>query len=74
MTLMMNLFNIYVEKETVIRTGGFASYRSAVVDFSSVHQIVNHSIGFTNENDEHTNKIENLWNYLKPSCVQGVEL
>lgn len=71
---MMNLSNIYVEKESIIRTDGFAFDRSLVVDFCSVHQIVNHSIGFTNENDEHTNKIEYLWNYLKPSCVQGVEL
>lgn len=31
--IIMNLSNIYNEKETIIRTDGFASYRSAVVDF-----------------------------------------
>ncbi|KAF5140331.1 hypothetical protein G9O61_00g015070 [Vairimorpha ceranae] len=33
--------------------------RSSIVDFGSVHQIENHSFGFTNESGEHTNKIEN---------------
>ncbi|WUR04303.1 DDE-TNP-IS1595 domain-containing protein [Vairimorpha necatrix] len=37
----------------------------AVANFGSVHEIVNHSKGFVNGEDGHTNQIENFWSYLK---------
>ncbi|WUR05151.1 DDE-TNP-IS1595 domain-containing protein [Vairimorpha necatrix] len=63
--VMLELFREYVLEGTIIRTDGFASYRSAVRDFGSVHEVVNHSVGFTNEYEHHTTKIENLWSHLK---------
>lgn len=41
------------------------SYPSAVCSFGSVHEVVNHNLGFVNENGAHTNQIENLWSHLK---------
>ncbi|KRH94504.1 hypothetical protein M153_23600010969, partial [Pseudoloma neurophilia] len=29
------------------------------------HEIVNHSVGFTNNDGEQSNNIENLWSHLK---------
>jgi hypothetical protein len=36
-----------------------------VRNFGSEHEVVNHSIGFINEDGAHTNQIENLWSHLK---------
>lgn len=60
-----DVFTRYIKKETVIITDGYPSYPAAVKKFGSIHKVVNHSIGFKNEEGFHTNGIENLWSHLK---------
>ncbi|KAG0437475.1 hypothetical protein DMUE_3667 [Dictyocoela muelleri] len=59
------LFNIYIEKESIIITYGHASYPIAVQNIQYSHRIVNHSKGFVNIEGFHTNDIENLWYLFK---------
>jgi hypothetical protein len=62
---IQSLFEECVFKESIIITDGYPSYPIAVRNFGSVHEVVNHSIGFVNESGAHTNQIENLWSHLK---------
>ncbi|KRH92347.1 putative transposable element [Pseudoloma neurophilia] len=50
---------------TKIVTDGYSSYPNAVNEAMYQHETVNHSVGFTNDEGEHTNTIENLWSHLK---------
>ena len=50
---------------SIIVTDGYPSYPSAVTNFGSRHEVVNHSIGFMNADGAHTNQIENIWSHLK---------
>lgn len=54
-----------VKTGTVCITDGYPSYPSAVKNFGSIHEVVNHSIGFVNPQGGHTNQIENLWSHFK---------
>jgi hypothetical protein len=38
------------------------------------HLIVNHSLGFINENGDHTNQVENMWSHLKQDYHKRVEI
>ena len=50
---------------SIIRTDGYPSYPEAVKRFDAEHQIVNHTLGFSNEDNQTTNTIEGLWSNLK---------
>lgn len=50
---------------TTIKSDGYPSYPQAVRNANCNHIVVNHSVGFTNENGDHTNLIENVWAHLK---------
>jgi transposase-like protein len=62
---MLDLFRERVRPGSVIVTDGYPSYPSAVKNFCSEHEVVNHSIGFVNAEGGHTDQIENLWSHLK---------
>lgn len=62
---LLSVFLQYIEQGSIIRTDGYRSYPRAVHDFGSVHEIVNHSIGFRNEFGQTTNSVENLWSSFK---------
>jgi hypothetical protein len=51
-------------------TDGYPSYPAAVSNFGSVHEVVNHSVGFVNEDGTNTNQIENLWSHLNKNMVR----
>lgn len=59
------IFEKHIYAGTLIITDGYPSYPKAIKDNFCIHEIVNHSIGFKNENNYHTNNIENLWSQLK---------
>ncbi|KCZ77536.1 hypothetical protein H311_01451 [Anncaliia algerae PRA109] len=59
------IFEKYITKGSLIITDGYPSYPTAVKKFNSFHVIVNHTEGFKNSEDFHTNSIENLWSHLK---------
>jgi hypothetical protein len=46
-------------------TDGYPSYVPAVREFECQHVIVNHTVGFINEDEFTTNKIENVRSHLK---------
>ncbi|KAF9756203.1 hypothetical protein NGRA_3263 [Nosema granulosis] len=50
---------------TICITDGYPSYTSAVKNFGSRHEVVNHSVGFVNQDGSHTNQIENIWSHFK---------
>lgn len=50
---------------SIIKSDGYPSYPRAIESSGCVHLVVNHSVGFINEQGEHTNLIENVWSHLK---------
>jgi hypothetical protein len=46
---------------TFIVTDKYSSYSKAVANFGSVHEAVNHSKEFVNNEGEHLNQIKNFW-------------
>ncbi|KAF9756189.1 hypothetical protein NGRA_3278 [Nosema granulosis] len=46
-------------------TDGYPSYTSAVKNFGSRHEVVNHSVGFVDQDGSHKNQIENIWSHFK---------
>lgn len=60
-----NLLERHINPGTLVITDGHASYPGAVQYISGIHKVVNHSIGFKNEEGFHTNNIENLWSLIK---------
>jgi hypothetical protein len=57
-------FRRRINEKSIIFSDGHPSYPSAVRNFGSIHEVVNHSIGFKNESGVHTNQVENLWSHL----------
>jgi transposase-like protein len=55
----------YIQPGSIIVSDGYPSYPKAASQFGSIHEIVNHSVGFVNEDGAHTNQIENFWSHLK---------
>ncbi|WUR03783.1 DDE-TNP-IS1595 domain-containing protein [Vairimorpha necatrix] len=55
----------YVKVGTDIVTDGYPSYPRAISEFGSHHSVVNHSMGFCNEEGQNTNYVENMWSHLK---------
>lgn len=58
-------FERNVAEGTFIKTDGYPSYPEAVRRVNCRHSIINHNVGFVNENGEHTNTIESVWASLK---------
>lgn len=50
---------------SIIKSDGYPSYPRAIANAECEHRIVNHSMGFVNNEGEHTNNIENVWSHLK---------
>ena len=63
-TLKQHIEANILEGKKII-TDGYPSYPSAIDLNKYQHEIVNHSVRFTNDNGEHTNNIENIWSHLK---------
>lgn len=59
------LFEKYVEVGSTVITDGHRSYPGAIRSIQGTHIIVNHSIGFINDDGFTTNEIENLWMQIK---------
>lgn len=51
--------------KTVLVSDGYPSYPQAARNLNFTHLVVNHSLGFVNEEGDNTNSIENLWSHLK---------
>ena len=62
---IFQFFEQHVNQGFIFVTDGYPSYPTAVSRFGSMHEVVNHSIAFTNQNGSHTNQITNLWSHLK---------
>ncbi len=62
---LQELFESHVSKGSIIITDGHPSYPSAVKNFGFEHEVVNHSIGFTNLDGANNNQIENIWSHFK---------
>lgn len=62
---ILGVFNQFVESGSIIRTDGYPSYPRAVSDFGSEHQVVSHIEGFSNNQGQTTNAVENMWSALK---------
>lgn len=62
---LSRVLNKYVLPNSCIKTDGWAAYPSAIrrcnreYESNFSHEIVNHSLGFTNEDGTHTNTVEN---------------
>ena len=50
---------------SIIKTDGYPSYPPAVQRHNSEHIVVNHTMGFVNEEGDHTNTIESVWSRIK---------
>jgi len=48
-----------------IKSDGYPSYPKAIENANCVHSVINHTLGFVNEDGDHTNSIENVWSHLK---------
>ena len=65
------LLIIISKMEPHILSDGWPSYASAIsflnINYNKryTHEIVNHSEGFTNANNNNTNTVECLWSYLR---------
>ncbi|KAG0434984.1 hypothetical protein DMUE_4948 [Dictyocoela muelleri] len=55
----------YKKENTIIASDGYPSYPKAVKKINFRHIVVTHVDGFVNNDEESTNKIENLWSHLK---------
>ena len=58
---ILDVIEEHVVPGSIIVTDGYPSYPRAVVKFGSCHELVNHSNGFVNAQEAHTNQIEKLW-------------
>ena len=54
---ILDMFEEYVVPGSIIVTDGYPSYPKAVTEFGSCHEVVNHSVGFVNAQEAHTNQI-----------------
>lgn len=54
-----------IEPGTTIKSDGYPSYPSAISMANCQHFVVNHTLGFVNEDGIHTNTIESVWANLK---------
>jgi transposase-like protein len=50
---------------SILVSDGYPSYPGLARNLGLTHRVVNHSIGFVNENGDHTNGIENVWSQMK---------
>lgn len=62
---MKSFFEKNINDNVIVKTDGHKSYPFAVKSINGTHIVVNHEIGFKNENGETTNLIENVWSNLK---------
>jgi hypothetical protein len=62
---LTDFFSRNVLPGSIIKSDGYPSYPRAIENSGCVHVIINHSLGFTNEQGDHTNLIENVWSHLK---------
>lgn len=60
-----NIFEKYIEKKSIIISDDYPSYPPATRMFGSIHKVVNHKVGFVNEEGYTTNSIEIIWSHLK---------
>ena len=51
------MFKKHVVPGSIIVNDGYPSYPEAVAKFGSCHEVVNHSVGFVNAQEAHTNQI-----------------
>ncbi|KCZ77993.1 hypothetical protein H311_00987 [Anncaliia algerae PRA109] len=63
--MIYEIFEKCIKRGSLIITDGYPSYSTAVKKFNSFHVIVNHTEGFKNSEDFHTNSIENFGAILK---------
>ncbi|WUR03143.1 DDE-TNP-IS1595 domain-containing protein [Vairimorpha necatrix] len=63
--VIQEIFRKCVVKGTTIRTNDSDLYSSAVHDFGSPHEVVDHSVNLTNVLGQSSIKIKNLWSRLK---------
>ncbi|KAF9761849.1 hypothetical protein NGRA_2377, partial [Nosema granulosis] len=50
---------------SILASDGWASYPAVADNLSLAHIVVNHSVGFINEDGTHINNIEALWSCMK---------
>lgn len=62
---MRRVIEKYLEKGSIVVTDGYSSYPSAIKELGYKHHLINHTVGFVNEDGFHTNNIENLLIRLK---------
>lgn len=62
---LFDVFKKFIKPGSLLVTDGYPSYPGAVREFGSVHVVVNHSLGFKNEEGFTTNNIENVWSHFK---------
>lgn len=62
---MKKFFKKTVLESTTVISDGHPSYSGAVNEIKGVHIVVNHSLGFRNQDGFTTNNIENLWSLIK---------
>lgn len=55
---------------TCLISDGHPSYPSVVENLGVDHKIVNHTLGFINDDGFHTNDIENLWSCMKSDMTR----
>jgi hypothetical protein len=59
------VFKKFVNEGSIVKTDGYPTYPNILSKMNCQHIVVNHTLGFKNDNGEHTNTIENLWSCLK---------
>ena len=62
---LLELIKKHVKPGSHIVTDGWRGYYNLSDEIEYKHSIVNHSIGFKNSENEHTNTIEGSWNGVK---------
>jgi transposase-like protein len=60
----------YIKPGTHIISDGWKAYNGLGTVHCYTHEVVNHSVGFVNENAEHTNTMEGSWFHAKRSLPQ----
>ncbi len=70
-TTISSVFDEYIAEGTLVKTDGWAAYPTAIRRCNEIfgmnlrHELVNHSIGFVNDDGTHTNTVENLWAHVR---------
>lgn len=62
---MLGVFREYLDPGITVATDGRPSHPRAVRESGRLYRQVNHAQGFITTEGIHTNRIENLWSYLK---------